>query len=132
MVVDDAVDDRETEASPLSPLLGGVKGLKDVGLDSLADAGAGIADANKNVALGRHRAKRLAQLIPGGDASGDRNRAVVRHGVTRVDAKVKEHLVDLASIRFGQRQTRLELEAEVDRLGKSRAEHALEFLSEHI
>ena len=102
------------------------------GLTSLADASAGVGDANENVTLGVHPAKGHAQLIAGGDAGREGNGAAVRHGVARVDAKVEKDLMDLTPVRLGEGQTRLELENKINCLREGRLEHAIEFLDKHV
>ena len=132
MVIDHAVNDGEAEPGAFAAFLGGVERLENVRLYLLADPGAGIDDADEDVALGIGPAERFAQLFPGSDAGRERDRAVVRHGVARVDAEVEQHLVDLAPVGLGQRQARLQLEQEIDRLGESGGQHALHLLGEDV
>ena len=77
VVIDYAVNDGETQSGAFAAFLGSVERLKNVRLDPLADASAGIGNANKDVALGIDPTKRHAQLVAGGDTGRERDGAVV-------------------------------------------------------
>ena len=88
--VDDAIADREAQASPLADRLGGEEGVEDLVADGRFDAAALVDDVD---------------LDPVGQGPApDRHQAPGRAGIDGVGDQVEHHLVDLGGITGDQRQ----------------------------
>src|SRR5262249_10459283 len=114
-LLDDAVDSREPQAGPLADALGGEKGLKDMILNLLRHALAGIGDRETDVAA-RLDVEMSAGifLVEVHCAGFDRDAAAVRHGVARVQDKVENDLLDLSRIGAHRVERRIEKQDQLD------------------
>src|SRR5262249_48903590 len=95
----DAVNGREPEAGSLADALGGEEGLKDMILNLLGHALAGIGDGEADVAARLDVEMGAGIFLVEVDCAGfDRYAAAVRHGVTSIQNKVENDLLDLSRI----------------------------------
>ncbi len=102
VIVHHAVNHRQTQAGPFAALLRGKKRLEDVRLYLPAHATSGIAHADARVVLCGRASERFGQFRTGSHRGLQGEHSAVFHRVTRVDAKIQQHLMNLAAVRGDQ------------------------------
>jgi hypothetical protein len=120
----DAEDGRQPEARASSHLFRSEEGLEDAGLRRAVHAAAGVADRQHHV-----RAARCAEVtsrevfVELGVRGLDRELAARWHGVTGVDHKVHDDLLDVARVDHHAAEVRTGHEDEVDVFAKDSLQH---------
>ena len=97
VLLDDPVGGRQPEARSLADVLGGEERFEDVRKVLRCDAGPVVADAQTRPGRDR-RGRRRVRARGFDERCVDREPSANRHGITRVDGQVQEHLFDHAGI----------------------------------
>jgi hypothetical protein len=124
MLPDDAVNGRQPEARSFADVLRRKERLEDARQIFRRDSAAGVADRQPDVRTGRGVGIQLClPFIQRFRAGGDGETPASRHGVTRIDREVQDHLFDHAGVAEHRRQRGCEIGAEGDVLAQNALEH---------
>ncbi len=94
----EAVDHGQAQARALPDRLGGEERVERLGDHVRGHAGAGVADAQRDVGSGRQLALLRRPPVQPHLPGLDRQPSAVRHGVARVDAQVEQRVLELVRI----------------------------------
>ena len=124
----DAVDGGEPQPGALAPRLRGEERLEGPLQRRGVHAGAGVGDAQDDVAARRHRQDPRAALGDVHVGGRDREPPALRHGVARVHHEVHEHLLELPGVGAHRVQLRGGLRRELDVLTDESTQHLADVL----
>lgn len=112
---DDAIDRRQAKPGSRTDLLGGKKRLENLVDHFVRNTGAGILHLEQRVIAVGDAFIFLQPGISGIDVAGaDRQRAATVHGVTGVDGKIDDHLLELSLVGLHQPQIAAMIEFKFD------------------
>ena len=121
---DDTVDGGQSEPGSVAAGFGGEERLEEMLDGFFVHAGAGIGHGQLHIGAGLATRRRVLS-VEAGVGGAEEEPAAVRHGITRVDRQVEQHLVHLAGIGHDQIERRIEVGLEQDILADEPLQHAL-------
>ena len=124
----DAVGRREAESGAVADRLGGEERLEDLGLGRRIHAAAGVAHRHEHVRSRTHHSSGMPVAVVAAQHHRrglDREAAALRHGVTRVEREVDDHLLELRAVGLHPAELGGEAQHELAVLAHQPAEHRL-------
>src|SRR5215831_7804479 len=131
VVAHDPVGDRETESGALALLFGSKKRLEYAAFGTFVHSDAGILHADACVSFLFRVLKIRLKLGSGYRFGLQQQFSALRHGISSVNADIKQDLIDLVWIRQHRRKPQVQIQTNVDRSRQGATQKHLEFL-QHV
>src|SRR5215510_1129806 len=127
----DPVGDRETESSALALFFGSKKWLEYTAFGTFVHSDTGILHADACVSFLFCVLKMRSKFGSGYRLGLQQQFSALRHGVSSVNADIKQDLIDLVWIRQYRRKPQVQIQTNVDRSRQGATQKHLEFL-QHV